>query len=161
MDSQGDHTEELRELAGAIQHKVNQFLSLSLTIVISEDIESISDLHARYMMALDLSNERFLRGTSRIFTVSEDRAANADEPAFQYPEEVERLLLNELRLGHEKEALQHLSRFMEHIQSYSFANARLAIMMLLVNISKTITQMKLDTDIPVTGSLTQLDQLMQ
>ncbi|MFS0726745.1 helix-turn-helix domain-containing protein [Paenibacillus sp. 1P07SE] len=161
VDAVGDHTEELQELSRVIQSRVEEFLSLSLTVVISDIVESSADLHHQYVRTFEHSNERFLKGPAHIHLQHGMTGHALGEPSFQYPEEIERLLMNELRLGHEKEALQHFDRLIMQLRAYSFANARLAIMMLLVNFSKTIHQMDLDTDIPATGSLTQLDNLLQ
>lgn len=161
VNANGENTEELEKTAQIIQQSVEQFLTLSITIAISEYVDSMEELHTHYLKTFELTNERFLRGIARIHTSLDGANHVADMPSFQYPEEIERLMMNELRLGHESEALQQLDKLLQQIRTYSFANARLAIMMLLIHFSQTMKQMDLDTDIHASGSLTQLDNLLQ
>ncbi len=133
-----------------IQSNVNQYLHLTMTAVVSPYIETAQELHSEYIACLRESNNRFKLGVGHLFIRHSAEGAETAED-FQYPDNVERHLLNELKLGHEEAVRGQFHKFMNAVMTGGYADIRISLLRLLLSIDKTIQLMKLEFSTPVHG----------
>ncbi|MBP3961502.1 helix-turn-helix transcriptional regulator [Paenibacillus lignilyticus] len=103
---------------------------------------------------MERSNERFKSGRGRIFFLEAQSEAAAD---YIYPEEQERAVLAALRLGHQEECISHLEQFVKHLVPYSYSESRLALTHFMINLGKTVRQIRHDYSEPHLWSLTHIE----
>ncbi len=126
------------------QDNIQTFLSVSTTAALGSFMEQYKELPGVYKAAYELTNERLNHGLGKL-TIMENYAAFS-APPYEYPERKEKKILDELKLGHEKEAVQYLDEFIRQVRTYSYSNITLAFLQFIINFGKTLRQMHLQND---------------
>lgn len=139
-----------------IQGHLTQYLALSSTIVVSVFVCEYGKLHDAYAQALECSNERFKSGTGQILFAG-DQTSGA-ESEYLYPEVLERSVLKELKLGHQEECIYHLRQFVGYMSNYSYSEIRLALTHFMINLGKTLRQIRQDDNDPLSWNLTSIEK---
>ncbi|RED85573.1 helix-turn-helix transcriptional regulator [Cohnella phaseoli] len=145
-------------IARSVQNKCVELLKISLTAAVSLPIDNVNDLSSEYIQVLELTNERFKGGSGKCWVKGGD--IEATESEYSYPEERERQLLSELKLGHQKQVEHHLEKFIEAILPFSYSEIRLSLLKLLLNLSKIAEQLHLALDQSSLGSLKRMEQML-
>ena len=169
IDMKSDHValiceaadEELSLLADCVQEcklSIEKHLRLSVTVAVSGYVENAESLHSEYRACFELTNERFALGHGHIIT----RKPPGQESVFyQYPEDKERLLLNELKLGHADGVIRHFEHFLDQILKYSYSESRISLLRLLMSVAQTLKQMRIENEMFANGSISVLEQQLE
>jgi len=157
-EAKSDKIELFQERVKQCQYNAGKFLQLSLSAAISGYIEDTNALHEEYLRTLDATNKRFIFGPGLIFFGPGTLDAAAEDHPYSYPDDKERLILNEIKLGHERETLLAIGKFQLSMQAYSYSEIKLSLMRLMVSIIRTLKQMKLELDQTSLGSMTRIEQ---
>lgn len=158
-EAKGGTGEAFLDITRAIQKNYTELLKLSATAAISMPVDNLNGLSNEYMQALELTNERFTAGQGQVWLRGSGALAAA-ESEYSYPEERERQLLSELKLGHQKQVEHHLEKFIEAIMPFSYSEIRLSLLKLLLNLSKTAAQLNIELDHGSLGSLKRMEQML-
>lgn len=134
----------LEGLLKQCQEKITQYLSISTTTAFSSLTERFSDLPDAYLRAYELTQERFRLGLGQI--ISDGKVADLEPTVYSYPEDKERQILSELKLGHAKEAALHVDEFIEIGKKYPCSELTLALNQLMISIGKTLRQLRTHSD---------------
>ncbi|OUS75581.1 hypothetical protein B1748_15855 [Paenibacillus sp. MY03] len=157
-EARGGMEDDFPAIARSVQNKCAELIKISLTAAVSLPVDNPNDLSSEYMQVLELTNERFKGGTGKCWVKGDGIAATESE--YSYPEERERQLLSELKLGHQKQVEHHLEKFIEAILPFSYSEIRLSLLKLLLNLSKTAEQLNLALDHSSLGSLKRMEQML-
>lgn len=138
--------------------RIKSYLNVSVTVAIGGYAENAESLHEEYMACCELTNERFRLGHGQIIESKNQIRSNVP---YQYPEDKERLLLNELKLGRADGANRHFDHFLEQILKYSYSEARISLLRLLMNVAQALKMMRVENNIFSYGSLSVFEQLLE
>ncbi|MCJ8010445.1 AraC family transcriptional regulator [Paenibacillus sp. KQZ6P-2] len=138
--------EQLFALVQEIQQKVSKYLSLSVSVTISEPFETISNLNFHYLKLLDLSYYRMILGHQAIITESSISNRNED---FKYPQDKEKELTDALIQGRFQEADRLLMGMIGHASSYSYTVLNSVLIRLLLSIRYALELLEANHSIKV------------
>lgn len=138
--------EQLLTLVQEIQQKVSKYLSLSVSVTISEPFESISNLNFHYLKALDLSYYRMILGHQAIIKEGSVSIRNDD---YKYPQDQEKELTDALIQGRFTEADRLLMGMIGHASSYSYTVLNSVLIRLLLSIRYAIELLEANYSIKV------------
>lgn len=138
--------EQLFALVQEIQQKVSKYISLSVSVTISEPFETISNLNFHYLKLLDLSYYRMILGHQTIITESSISNRNED---FKYPQDKEKELTDALMQGRFQEADWLLIGMIGHASSYSYTVLNSVLIRLLLSIRYAIELLEANYSIKV------------
>ncbi|PRX71083.1 helix-turn-helix protein [Cohnella sp. SGD-V74] len=134
--SEAELLEHLRES----QSSIKDYLEIETSLTVSPPLEDYADMHEAYKLTLRQAEERYFRGRGTIGVAKAERRESAS--AYKYPEERERKILNALKLGNEEETIRHLRTFVRETTDMSVSEGQLALTQLILNIGKTMNQIR-------------------
>lgn|GEM_PF-1654291 len=134
--SEAELLEHLRES----QSSIKDYLEIETSLTVSPPLEDYADMHEAYKLTLRQAEERYFRGRGTIGVAKAERRESAS--AYKYPEERERKILNALKLGNEEETVRHLRTFVRETTDMSVSEGQLALTQLILNIGKTMNQIR-------------------
>lgn len=126
----------LDELTASIQSSVLEYLHISLSIITTAPDESVESINSMYCKALDASYYRISCGHKCIINASEISKTASNQ--YVYPAQKEKMLINELLLGHIENVRKIYGDIIDTTDGFSYIVFNLTILHLAFSISTTI-----------------------
>ncbi|MBD2870988.1 AraC family transcriptional regulator [Paenibacillus arenilitoris] len=126
----------LRERLKDIQQKSLSALGRSLTIAVGRQAETLRELGLSYEHALGLSDCRLTAGYGQLLEQSYADSRQASQ--LQYPSEIERTLIDCIKLGKEAGLPEALDRLELALQTQACSDAHLVLLQLAVSCIRTV-----------------------
>ncbi|CAH1057397.1 AraC family transcriptional regulator [Paenibacillus pseudetheri] len=134
-ESDNEQEQGIIAMVQSIQHSVCEYLHFSLSVTISEPIESRDLLSETYSDTLTLSLYRLTAGHGSIITPAY-RAGISGSP-LSFPEAKARLLLDSLKLGHIEKATRYYYEIVESLKGTPYETMLSSFMHLMFMISSS------------------------
>jgi len=133
------HEDDLLIKLTQCQTAIFQYLSVHVSIASSSKLHNIYELSTAHEAILTLLERKFFEGLGQIQIV-ENEEELATIFSYQYPDEIERKLINSLKTGHLQDTEHYMDSFFQTLSISSVSEAQLSITRLTLTIGKTFQQ---------------------
>jgi AraC-like DNA-binding protein len=144
--AQCEEASSMKPLIADAKKNVHHYLNLSLTVSMGPLAEKVVDLPLAYRQTHDISNERFKCGRGQIHDMDLNTYFDSEAKKYVYPEDQERKMIEECKLGHVTEVIDALDLFVEEIKDYSYSEIRLSLTQLILSIGKAFIHLPYQND---------------
>jgi len=108
-----DHVEPLTDVAQAVIDSIRAYLPFTVTISFGTEIDHLLQVHVSFQKAQDVMRRKILqKGMSILFP---EHTVQPNTFEYFYPAFIEKALVNNMRAGNDREALQCLERMREEL----------------------------------------------
>ncbi|MCQ6561276.1 helix-turn-helix domain-containing protein [Paenibacillus mendelii] len=135
----------LKETLRSVQDEVEKNLKMSITVAIGSVFSQLSEIRKSYYGALNASNCRIRLGRGALIDQS-SVPENGTEP-YVYPHDLEKRLLNSLKLEEEDKYNRSLDAFVQSVSPFTYDEVILSLTQLALAVVKTATgEMQVDPE---------------
>jgi len=129
--------EGLRPILARLQNEVDKNLNLSITIALGSIFEQLKDISRSYYSALSAIQGRIQLGRGAI--IDQAHVLETDSEPYVYPQEIEKRLLNSLKLEDERQYSKALDGFVTSVSNFAYDEIILSFTQLALAVVKTAT----------------------
>lgn len=134
-----DNKDDLMAKLTRCQQAIYQYLSVNVSITASHHLNSVYELSSAHEAIQAKLERKFFEGTG-LLNVLDEKEATVTSFAFQYPDEIERKLINSLKVGHMHEVEHYVENFFQTLSIASVSEAQLFLTRLTLTLGKTLHQ---------------------
>lgn len=131
--------DEILEYLAKVQESIYTRLKVSVSAGVGSFARSVSAVYQSYRTAEDCLNYRFKYGRQALLWPEKIQAEINED--YKYPEGIEQILFNDLKLGNLEKIESELDRIFTAIAQYSYSDMLLAITQLAENSKKVINSL--------------------
>jgi len=145
--------------ANQIQNKVEKFLSLRISIGVSHSYSGLADVNKAYREAKDALKYKVLYGQKTILHIDDVQPTQAIST--QYPKELERQILDAVKMANLVEVQEPLELFFEEIsgQYKDYNDYQIAVTRFFINLIRLLQEAGITSLEQHSGDTTLLEQL--
>ncbi|MHA0856344.1 helix-turn-helix transcriptional regulator [Paenibacillus sp. CMAA1364] len=133
------HKDDLFTKLTQCQNAIFQYLSVHVSITSSTSLNNIYELPVAHEAVHASFELKFFEGLGLI-QVLDHKEEHAAIFSYQYPDEIERKLINSLKIGHLQDTEHYMEGFFQTLSISSVSEAQLSLTRLTLTIGKTFQQ---------------------